>query len=134
MFYSGGMNFRHEYKMTVRDYECDIQGIVNNSVYQNYLEHARHEFLISTGLCFSEMHEKGIDPVIAKITLEYKQSLRPRDEFTVRTGVRREGRLRFIFDQQIIRAGALILSAEVVCVTTQNGRPVAPDAFMALFD
>ena len=27
-----------EVVMTVRDYECDIQGIVNNAVYQNYLE------------------------------------------------------------------------------------------------
>lgn len=25
--------------MSVRDYECDMQGIVNNSVYQNYLEY-----------------------------------------------------------------------------------------------
>ena len=32
--------FRHE--MKVRDYECDIQGVVNNANYQHYLEHARH--------------------------------------------------------------------------------------------
>ncbi len=25
----------------LRDYECDLSGIVNNAVYQNYLEHAR---------------------------------------------------------------------------------------------
>ena len=37
------VTFRTE--MHVRDYELDIQSIVNNSVYQNYLEHARHEYI-----------------------------------------------------------------------------------------
>ena len=35
--------------MEVRDYECDLQGIVNNAEYQHYLEHARHQFLRSVG-------------------------------------------------------------------------------------
>ena len=36
-------------EMAVRDYECDLQAVVNNAVYQNYLEHARHEYLKSLG-------------------------------------------------------------------------------------
>ena len=45
----------YELKMKVRDYECDLQGIVNNANYQHYLEHTRHEFLTSTGVSFAEM-------------------------------------------------------------------------------
>ena len=43
-------------KMSVRDYECDLQGIVNNAVYQNYLEHARHLYLQSKGIDLSLIH------------------------------------------------------------------------------
>jgi hypothetical protein len=45
--------------MKVRDYECDLQGVVNNANYQHYLEHTRHEFLESLGENFGAMHEKG---------------------------------------------------------------------------
>ena len=41
------MNYIYELEMKVRDYECDLQGIVNNANYQHYLEHTRHEFLTS---------------------------------------------------------------------------------------
>ena len=38
-----------EEKFKVRDYECDLQGIVNNANYQHYTEHACHEFFLSRG-------------------------------------------------------------------------------------
>ena len=56
----------------VRDYECDMQGIVNNSVYQNYLEHARHLFLRSKGIDFVEVTEKGIYFIVTRIEIDYK--------------------------------------------------------------
>ena len=31
-------------EMMVRDYECDIQGIVNNANYLHFMEHTRHQF------------------------------------------------------------------------------------------
>ena len=56
------------FKLTdkVRDYECDLQGVVNNSNYQHYMEHTRHEFLESLGENFGAMHEKGIDAFVAR--------------------------------------------------------------------
>ena len=42
-----------ETRMEVRDYECDIQGIVNNANYLHYTEHTRHLFLKHTGLSFA---------------------------------------------------------------------------------
>ena len=49
----------YELAMKVRDYECDLQGIVNNANYQHYLEHTRHEFLLSAGASFAALHEQG---------------------------------------------------------------------------
>ncbi len=39
--------YEFELEFTVRDYECDLQGIVNNAVYLNYLEHTRHQYLLN---------------------------------------------------------------------------------------
>ena len=44
------MKYVYELKMKVRDYECDLQGIVNNANYQHYTEHTRHEFLLQSGI------------------------------------------------------------------------------------
>ena len=71
-------------EFTVRDYECDLQGVVNNANYQHYLEHARHEFLISRGISFARLHDEGTDLIITRVEIDYKHPLRSRDRFIVR--------------------------------------------------
>ena len=76
-------------KFVVRDYECDLQGVVNNANYQHYLEHARHQFLISKGVSFVELHDEGIDLIVTKVEIEYKYPLKSRDEFFVTVIIQR---------------------------------------------
>jgi len=120
-------DYHFETELEVRDYECDIQGIVNNSVYQNYLEHCRHQFLYKVGLSFAEMHADGIDAVVIRAELDYKFPLRPGDVFLVRLKMAKQGRLRIIFKQQIIRKAdeKLMVGARITTVLTRNGRPVS---------
>jgi len=112
----------------VRDYECDIQGVVNNANYQHYLEHARHEFLLSKGISFSELHSQGVDLIVTRAEIDYRYPLRSRDQFEVKVDVQREGNVRIVFFQGIFRIpdGKLIASAKITGAATQNGRPVFP--------
>ena len=112
-------------RFSVRDYECDLQGIVNNAAYLNYLEHARHEFLKSRGLNFSELSARGIDLVVAKLELEYKRPLRPGDAFDVHTTTARPSKVRFVFYQRILCGEALVLTAKVTgTAINKQGRPI----------
>lgn len=125
----------YETEMMVRDYELDLQGIVNNSVYQNYLEHARHEFLHDVGLNFEQLCKEGIDAVVTRIEMDYKLPLKSRDVFLVKLGMHKQGRLRFVFDQAIARKsdGKIIVEAQVTGVLTRNGKPIAPQLFDEIF-
>jgi acyl-CoA thioester hydrolase len=121
-------NFNFSLEFTVRDYECDLQGVVNNANYQHYLEHARHEFLISKGVSFARLHEEGTDLIVSKVEIDYKFPLRSRDRFVVRLNIERVGNVRLLFIQEIRRIPdeKLVVSARVTGVATKNGRPVSP--------
>lgn len=117
------MEYIFENTERVRDYECDLQGIVNNANYQHYLEHSRHLFCTSRGLSFSEMHREGIDVVVARFNISYRTPLRPDDMYTCRLRVEKE-RIRYVFYQDIFRTSdnTLCASARVDCVATMNGK------------
>jgi acyl-CoA thioester hydrolase len=117
------MNYCFETRMEVRDYECDIEGIVNNANYLHYMEHTRHLFLKECGLSFAEMHERGVDAVVARMQLQFKTPLKCDDEFISRLRLTKEG-VKYVFHQDFFRASDKQLcfrgKAELVCIV--NGR------------
>lgn len=117
------MNYLFETILQVRDYECDIEGIVNNANYLHYIEHTRHLFLKSLGASFAEMHRKGQDAVVARMNLQYKAPLRCDDEFRSCLNLKKDG-VRYIFMQDIYRVsdGQLAFKAQVELVCLVNGR------------
>ena len=124
----------YELKMKVRDYECDLQGIVNNANYQHYLEHTRHEFLTSLGMSFAQLHEEGVDPVVARITMAFKTPLRSGDEFISKLYLKKEG-IKYVFYQDIFRASdmKMVIKATVETVCLVNGRLSDSSLFDRIF-
>lgn len=120
--------------MQVRDYECDIEGIVNNANYLHYTEHTRHLFLKENGLSFAAMHEKGVDAVVARVNLKFKIPLRCDDEFDSKVAIRKEG-LKYIFLHDIFRHsdGKLCFQGQVEVVCLVNGKLSESDDYNNAF-
>jgi len=112
-----------ETRMEVRDYECDIEGIVNNANYVHYCEHTRHLFLQQCGLSFAELHAKGVDAVVARMQLQYKVPLRPDDVVISRLWLEKQG-IKYIFHQDLFRAKdeTLCFRGDITLVSLINGR------------
>ena len=120
----------------VRDYECDLQGIVNHATYLNYLEHARHQYLLSLGLNFADLHQRGQSLVVTRCEVDYLAPLASGDRFTVSLRMSRVSRLRFAFNHRVDRVGdgVEILKARIVgtCLGA-GGRPAFPPELEQLF-
>jgi len=122
-------DYQFKLEFSVRDYECDLAGMVNNASYLNYIEHARHEFLKSRDIDFAEMARKGIYLVVFRMELDYLYSLRSGDRFIVGTDAGRVSRLRFGFQQDIYRLPdeKAVLKAKVIgTAINAKGKPVLP--------
>lgn len=111
-------------QIEVRGYELDSFGHVNNSVYLNYLEHARWRMLAMEGITLEEISRKKQWPVIASIHIRYLKPAFLGDELEIRTRIIEHSRVRFTFEQEISRGETPIASATVESVIVDaRGRP-----------
>jgi len=121
----------HRCSLTVRSYECDSYGHVNNAVYLNYLEYARHAYLRDNGISVDEMRSAGYGLWVARLAIDYRRPAGLDDPLTIVTWPLRKTRIGGVLAQRIVRAELVIAEAEVtwVCVDAR-GRPARlPPAF-----
>jgi acyl-CoA thioester hydrolase len=129
-------DYRFKLDLKVRDYECDMQGIVNNAIYQNYLEHCRHEFLLSLGIDFNRLTREKVFLVVVRAELDYRTPLRGGDAFWIGLNLERISTLRFAFLQDIYRSSdqRLVLAARTIgTALNEKGRPCLPPELTAAF-
>jgi len=124
-------------ELAVRDYECDLQGVVNNAVYQNYLEHARHEYLKSIGIDFAALTLQGVNLVVTRVEIDYKTSLVSGDRFAVEVRLERISPVRIGFRQNIYRLPdrtAVVKALVTGTALNAKGRPQLPEELKTILD
>ena len=103
----------------VRDSEVDIHRGVNNSIYLQYLQHARHEYLRASGI--------DIDlyvPVVMEAHVYYKAFLTANDTYRVDVRITREKLIyHFLADIWNVRKSKLSVSSDIHIVFFKDQMP-----------
>ncbi|MFF3846517.1 acyl-CoA thioesterase [Streptomyces sp. NPDC002328] len=102
-------------RITVRGYETDMQGHVNQSVYINYAEHARWSLLRAAGVTQAALLDRGVGPVALETTIRYKRELLAGDEVDV-TCVFAWGDGKTFRIEQVMRRADGTVAAELTAV------------------
>ncbi len=129
--------YHFKLEFNVRDYECGLQGVVNNAVYQHYLEHARHVYLRQLGIDFATLSAHGTDLVVIRVEIDYLHPLRSGDKFFVGVNTERISRLRFGFLQDIYRLpdqNPIVRARVIGTAINSAGRPFLPREVDGLFE
>ena len=102
-------------RVTVRGYETDVQGHLNQSVYINYAEHARWSLLQAAGVSQAGLIGRGVGPVALETTIRYRRELLAGDEVDVSCVFEWGGGKTFHIEQTIRKADGTV-AAEVTAV------------------
>ena len=105
-----------KFYFSIRGYELDSFGHVNNAVYFNYFEHARWEFFKEIDM-YDYFIEKKLFGIVTEAKIRYLHELRLFDDAVVNTNVKLDGNF--------------IIAAQKIFLCKEN-RPVARAKFKLL--
>lgn len=124
---------KHIAEHIVRSYECDSYSHVNNSVYLNYLEYARMEYLHAIGFDYKGLVEAGYYLYVTHVDIYYKASAFLDDKLLIEvfpTKLKKiSGELKQIIKKE---DGTICAEATVTwaCVTKEGRPSKIPEEFM----
>jgi len=123
----------HCVSLRVRFGETDAMGVANNAAYLQFFEIGRIEFLRAAGHSYAEVHDGGIDMVVAEAGIRYLRPLFFDDEFEVECTLEELSRASFRFAYRLLRGEELIATGFTrhACVERATMRPVRVPAWLA---
>ena len=102
----------------------DFSGVVYHARYLDFLEHARSDYVRLLGVHHRELSERGLAFAVHRMEIEFRGAARIDDVLAVETDRGTLTGARLVFEQRILRGGALILRATVgVVLVSPDGRP-----------
>ena len=121
-----------EIELRVRYTDCDPMGVAHHSVYPVWLEIARGELLRRHGTPYSELEQRGVLFVMARLSIRYRQPARYDDLLRINVwepvgGKRKSVKVDHAYE--IHQGQVLLATAEttLVCVDRQgNPQPIPP--------
>lgn len=116
----------HATDLTVRSYECDSYGHVNNAVYLNYLEAARHGLLASIGFDYPALRAAGHGLVVARIDIRYRRPAVEGDALRVLSRPVKRLRIGGVMEQRVLKGDEVVAEAEVTWVSIDRSGRAAP--------
>jgi acyl-CoA thioester hydrolase len=121
----------------VRFYELDPYGHVNHSVYIQYFEAARAEWLTEIGYPLDRLQADGVQIVVTELHTRYLGSAGPGDELIVESNLVVLRRVSMTFEQRILCGDETLVTQTISAATiSPSGRPmrVPADLVAALRD
>ena len=124
------------FELTVRSYELDVYGHVNNAVYQSWFEEGRESVLRAAGTDYDHFpRTTGLYFVVARTEIDFRTAAKRGDRVVVRSSIVRIGDRSVTFRQTASRPGGTsFASATTIMCFARDGRaePV-PAEFRARF-
>lgn len=127
------IGMKHTAKHTVRSYELDAYNHVNNSVYLNYLEYGRVEYLKAIGFDYQALIREGYFLLVTRVDIRYRTPACLFDELSIEVEPIKTGKVSGIFRQTITNQRREVCAeAEVSwgCVSAEGRPSKIPNHFM----